>query len=345
MKPIAYEGSENYIFISYAHKDSEAVYPVLNMLQQNNYRFWYDDGIAPGSEWPENIAQHLNGSALVIAFVSPNSMASPNCRREINYALSKNKPFLSVFLEPTEMPPGMEMQLSAQQSIFRYNYSSWEGFCRKLLMTPDLDSARIPEASAAPADVPPQQPPKAAPAVPPEPPKKKKSKLPLILGGIGLAAIIAAVVLIVLLSGSKKESAKQGAITEDSLLGTYYFVDFTDDTYQSIIRNHNAEQDMTVEEFRKRFKDEIMQNANLSSMRSFALITLSSENVMTVTMNAGYLGLGSEVGTWRLENDTIHATFMDTDVTIGYLNNQLHVYLPANVFYDVPYEMEIIFEK
>ena len=45
-----YEGKEPYIFISYAHKDSDRVFPILEELDRRGYRVWYDDGIAPGSE-------------------------------------------------------------------------------------------------------------------------------------------------------------------------------------------------------------------------------------------------------------------------------------------------------
>lgn len=137
-KITAYEGTENYIFISYAHKDAGKVFPIMEQLHRRGYRIWYDDGIAPGSEWPEDIARHLNNSAMVIAFVTPNSMASVNCRREINFALSKEKPFLSVVLEPTEMPLGMELQLSAQQSVIRYNYREEETFLEKICACPGL---------------------------------------------------------------------------------------------------------------------------------------------------------------------------------------------------------------
>lgn len=75
---------------------------------------------------------------MTIAFISPHSMASPNCRREINFALSKQKPFLSVVLEPTKMPLGMELQLSAQQSVIRYNYRTNAKFIEKICSCPDL---------------------------------------------------------------------------------------------------------------------------------------------------------------------------------------------------------------
>ena len=45
MRPKAYEGNEAYIFISYSHKDTELAFQVMNSLQAEGYRLWYDDGI------------------------------------------------------------------------------------------------------------------------------------------------------------------------------------------------------------------------------------------------------------------------------------------------------------
>ena len=137
-----YEGHEDYIFVSYAHKNAEEVTRLLNRMNQEGFRIWYDDGIAPGSEWPEYIAHHLNDAAVCMALVSPDSIASANCRREITYALSKQKPFLGVFLQKTELSPGMELQLSAQQCILRYNYRTEEEFYDKLIHAELLSSCR-----------------------------------------------------------------------------------------------------------------------------------------------------------------------------------------------------------
>jgi len=138
----AYEGKEPYIFISYAHKDSEKVLPILDMLSDRGYRIWYDDGIAPGSEWPEYIAEHLNGSTVTLAFVSSNSVASPNCRREINFALGKNKSFVAVMLEKTNMSLGMELQLSSQQCVFRENFATDDAFVSKLCLMKELEQCK-----------------------------------------------------------------------------------------------------------------------------------------------------------------------------------------------------------
>ena len=152
MRPRAYEGKEPYIFVSYAHKDDDQVFEILSALGEKGYRVWYDEGITPGSEWTEDIARHLDDSAMVIAFITPASMASKNCRREINYALFKEKPFLSVILEKTEMSPGMTMQLSVQQSILRYDYTSWESFIDKILRCPEIAPCKIPEPVKKPSE-------------------------------------------------------------------------------------------------------------------------------------------------------------------------------------------------
>ena len=48
-----YEGQEAYIFISYCHKDRASVFPIIEQMARDGYRVWYDEGIDPGSEWPE----------------------------------------------------------------------------------------------------------------------------------------------------------------------------------------------------------------------------------------------------------------------------------------------------
>ena len=128
-----YEGSEKYIFVSYCHKDNEAVGNLLRLLEKAGYRFWYDEGIDPGSDWPEVIAEHLDKCDSCIAVITPNALESHNCRREINFALRRKKPLISVFLEPAELSLGMEMQLFSSQVMFKYEYPSDEAFMEKLL--------------------------------------------------------------------------------------------------------------------------------------------------------------------------------------------------------------------
>ena len=193
-----YEGSEPYIFISYSHKDMDRVAPILDRLDDEGFRLWYDEGIDPGSEWPESIARHLAGARCCLAFISDNSIRSQNCRREINFALSRTAGFLSVILEECQMSPGMELQISTYQALMYHKYADKEGFYKRLVGLDVLQSCRRP-APVTPEPTPASEPapviappPESAPAAPapasePEPvsgpaperrPKKARAEKP-----------------------------------------------------------------------------------------------------------------------------------------------------------------------
>lgn len=160
-----YEGTQPYIFVSYAHKNDAAVLEIIGTLQSRGFRVWYDEGIEAGSEWPESIASHLERAQLVLAFLSQAYLQSDNCRKEMHYALTKKKPVINVYLEQTELSPGMEMQIGNLFALMKYTYPSEEYFYDKLFSAELLDADKF--AGEAP-ELPPE-----APA---EPPRAKKGK-------------------------------------------------------------------------------------------------------------------------------------------------------------------------
>lgn len=128
-----YEGDKPYIFISYAHKDSGMVYPVIEYLVSKGYRIWYDNGIHPGSEWLESIGEHLNRCEVFMSFISPRSLSSHNCKNEFNYASMENKKSISVVLEPVQMSIALKMQMASIQGIMRYEYDDYSQYLSKFL--------------------------------------------------------------------------------------------------------------------------------------------------------------------------------------------------------------------
>ena len=150
-----YEGTQPYIFVSYAHKNDAAVLEIIGTLQSRGFRVWYDEGIEAGSEWPESIASHLERAQLVLAFLSPAYLCSDNCRKEMHYALTKKKPVINVYLEQTELSPGMEMQIGNLFALMKYTYPSEEYFYDKLFSAELLDADKF--AGEAP-ELPPEAP-------------------------------------------------------------------------------------------------------------------------------------------------------------------------------------------
>lgn len=164
-----YEGTQPYIFVSYAHKNDAAVLEIIGTRQSRGFRVWYDEGIEAGSEWPESIASHLERAQLVLAFLSPAYLQSDNCRKEMHYALTKKKPVINVYLEQTELSPGMEMQIGNLFALMKYTYPSEEYFYDKLFSAELLDADKF-------AGEAPELPPEAPAALPRA--KKKKEKKP-----------------------------------------------------------------------------------------------------------------------------------------------------------------------
>ncbi|MBQ8000118.1 MAG: TIR domain-containing protein [Ruminococcus sp.] len=138
--PVPYSGKEKYIFVSYSHKDSDKVLPVIVRMKAQGYRVWFDQGIDPGSEWDENIAQHINNCGYFAAFMSDNYLASGNCCDELSYARDLDKDRLVVYLEYVDLPSGIAMRINRIQSIYMYKYTDSEMFFEKLFSTQNLDS-------------------------------------------------------------------------------------------------------------------------------------------------------------------------------------------------------------
>ena len=96
-----YEGRRPFLFISYAHRQSDTVLDTIRILHEKGWRLWYDEGIPAGSDWPANIAQHMQSCERVIFFLSERALASHNCYSEMKAAARMGKPILLVRLEDT----------------------------------------------------------------------------------------------------------------------------------------------------------------------------------------------------------------------------------------------------
>lgn len=122
----AYRGSEPYIFISYAHVDAERVFKEIKGFNEHGYNVWYDEGIAPGNEWTDEIADALERCALFVVFITPASADSSNVQNEINFAVGDRKPFIAIHLEETVLRAGLKLQIGTKQAILKYNMTDDE---------------------------------------------------------------------------------------------------------------------------------------------------------------------------------------------------------------------------
>lgn len=112
-----YEGNHPYLYISAHANDKGKVYEVLEKLQNRGFRFWIDEGITPGMETDEILAEHIENSGFFVAFLSKSYLNSLDMVDELNYSRDTNKDYLLVYLDDAVLPAGLDMRFMRAQNI------------------------------------------------------------------------------------------------------------------------------------------------------------------------------------------------------------------------------------
>jgi tetratricopeptide (TPR) repeat protein len=115
----AYRGSEPYVFVCYAHSNSDIVYDDLSELHRDGIKLWYDEGIQAGSSWRAEIAASIKGATKLLFFISKASLNSTHCLREVDYALNNDIEIIPVYLDNSSLPGELELVLNRVQALFR----------------------------------------------------------------------------------------------------------------------------------------------------------------------------------------------------------------------------------
>lgn len=118
-KPIAYKGTEPYLFVSYSHFDDHRVYPLIRYLQDHHIRVWYDEGIEIGSEYPRILEGAILNSAAFLQIISSNTVESAFCRKEVGLSLDikGERKTMIAYIEETDLKYGLRLELRNIQRI------------------------------------------------------------------------------------------------------------------------------------------------------------------------------------------------------------------------------------
>jgi tetratricopeptide (TPR) repeat protein len=116
----AYEGDGPFVFVSYSHIDRLQVYPIIDYLNKTGKNIWYDEGIPISEDWKKSIVDNLERCRAFLVFITPHIIDSEYVRKEISFALKKQKPFFSVYLKETELPSRLEFEIGDIQFMKKY---------------------------------------------------------------------------------------------------------------------------------------------------------------------------------------------------------------------------------
>lgn len=117
----AYSGDGKFIFFSYSHDDQEMLEPFFNVLAKK-YNVWHDKDINYGGDWENIIKDHVRRSSLFMFLITPGSLSSDYCKKEIRWSIENDIPFLGIVVNRIDVPKDFK----EKQMCNLYEFFSFE---------------------------------------------------------------------------------------------------------------------------------------------------------------------------------------------------------------------------
>lgn len=91
-----YEGSDPYLYLCFAERDSEAVFPLLEHLYQRGIRIWYNMESTADMEELNRQQERMNGASLVVLYLTDNVRETGSKKNTLLYYQQQGKPVISI---------------------------------------------------------------------------------------------------------------------------------------------------------------------------------------------------------------------------------------------------------
>ncbi len=112
------------IFVSYGRPDLHQVQQIVQELGNIGLDFWMDTrNLQTGDLWTREISKGIDDCGAFLLFMSANSMASDNVRREVQLAFEKKRKIFLLRLDTVQIPEEFQFMLAGIQWV---DYSSYD---------------------------------------------------------------------------------------------------------------------------------------------------------------------------------------------------------------------------
>jgi hypothetical protein len=92
----------SHIFISYSRRDLGFAQEIVDALGESGLETWIDwKSIPKGEDWEQEIYRGIEGADALLFLISPDSVRSPMCNKEVLHAIRNNKRILPIILKET----------------------------------------------------------------------------------------------------------------------------------------------------------------------------------------------------------------------------------------------------
>jgi hypothetical protein len=121
------EESSLEVFISYSRSDSDLARNINELLQDLVKTTWFDqESIATATDFQQEIYRGIESSDNFLFIISPKSVNSPYCAKEVEYAQQLNKRFVTILHRPLS-EEDKQKQPSALASVQYLNFNQHDG--------------------------------------------------------------------------------------------------------------------------------------------------------------------------------------------------------------------------
>ncbi|HJS88590.1 MAG TPA: toll/interleukin-1 receptor domain-containing protein [Steroidobacteraceae bacterium] len=145
------------IFVSYSQPDRDCAYELTHHLEAKGFSVWIAPrDVSPAAEWACEIIDAISAARVMILVFSESSNSSPQVRREVERAVSKDLRVLPFRLENVLPSKSLEYFLSSQHWLDGFpaprepHYERLCGFLRQCLPDNTSKPAVEPAPTAAP---------------------------------------------------------------------------------------------------------------------------------------------------------------------------------------------------
>jgi hypothetical protein len=123
--PISGESENPFLFVSYARKDRDIVYPLVDDLLKRGVSVWMDSRMLGGDDWLVELEAQLIKCSGVLVLLSSSFISSKYCHREVHFADALNRPIIPIALSPAlTLSSGLKFMLTRTQIINFYETTS-----------------------------------------------------------------------------------------------------------------------------------------------------------------------------------------------------------------------------
>jgi WD40 repeat protein len=136
------QGSQGSVFISYSRRDKAFVQRLNDALDNAGVHAWVDwEGIELAADWMETITTSIQSTNAFIFVISPDSLKSEVCARELELALGFNKKLIPVLHREAQKGQTMHQKLSSTNWVYMRKEDDFESTVPRLVdsIQTDLD--------------------------------------------------------------------------------------------------------------------------------------------------------------------------------------------------------------